>query len=54
MADIVATGNEFLDSLPVTPLPHLVTQAPESSPPTTPSPDVHIGAPPDAGAKGSV
>ncbi len=54
MAETVASGNEFLDPLPIVPRPHAREETPQSSPKTTPGPTAHIGADPEAGAKGSV
>lgn len=54
MAEQVASGNEFLDPLPLIPLQHARDNLPESSPKSVPVEPAHKGAAPDAGAKGSV
>ena len=54
MAETVVTGNEFLDLLPIVNLEHLRDVTAQSSPMTTPGPTAHVGAAPDAGAKGAV
>jgi hypothetical protein len=55
MATELPAGNDLLHQLPGLPVrEHFREQNPESSPPTTPSPEVHPGASPEAGAKGAV
>lgn len=54
MATEVPAGNDLLHVLPRPDLQHLVDNTPESSPPSTPTPAVHVGPTPEEGAKGAV
>jgi hypothetical protein len=54
MATEIPAGNDLLSVLPRPELQHLLDNNPESSPPTTSTPAVHVGPTPEEGAKGAV